>query len=187
MGKALEENTKENLTSLKTITEDNNEKIIENTVNSNKSALALSLDWMSKRMDSEFQAPRLSNLWGPAFRHRTSEQGHRRDCGRTTISITWFSISLSISITTIASVSTITSIGSSITISSITTITISWLSISFSFSLSISITTIASISTIASIRSSIAITSITISWLSFSLSLSITIASIASVTTIASI
>merc|ERR1712223_1859906 len=50
--KALEENTKENLNSLKTITEDNNEKIIENTVNSNNSALALSLDWMSKRMDA---------------------------------------------------------------------------------------------------------------------------------------
>ena len=47
--KALEENTKENLNSLKTITDDNNEKIIENTVNS---ALALSLDWMSKRMDA---------------------------------------------------------------------------------------------------------------------------------------
>merc|ERR1712156_1068624 len=50
--KALEENTKENLNSLKTITDDNNEKIIESTVNSNKSALALSLDWMSKRMDA---------------------------------------------------------------------------------------------------------------------------------------
>merc|ERR1711936_873825 len=50
--KALEENTKENLNSLKTITDDNNEKIIENTVNSNNSALALSLDWMSKRMDA---------------------------------------------------------------------------------------------------------------------------------------
>ena len=50
--KALEENTKENLNSLKTITHDNNEKIIETTVNSNKSALALSLDWMSKRMDA---------------------------------------------------------------------------------------------------------------------------------------
>merc|ERR1712004_535358 len=43
---------KENLNSLKTITDDNNEKIIENTVNSNNSALALSLDWMSKRMDA---------------------------------------------------------------------------------------------------------------------------------------
>merc|ERR1712156_359520 len=50
--KALEENMKENLNSLKTITDDNNEKIIENTVNSNNSALALSLDWMSKRMDA---------------------------------------------------------------------------------------------------------------------------------------
>merc|ERR1712165_379837 len=50
--KALEENTKENLNSLKTITDDNNEKIIETTVNSNNSALALSLDWMSKRMDA---------------------------------------------------------------------------------------------------------------------------------------
>merc|ERR1712223_560456 len=50
--KALEENTKENLNSLKTITDDNNEKIIESTVNSNKSALALSLDWMSRRMDA---------------------------------------------------------------------------------------------------------------------------------------
>merc|ERR1711962_1171566 len=50
--KALEENMKENLNSLKTITDDNNEKIIETTVNSNKSALALSLDWMSKRMDA---------------------------------------------------------------------------------------------------------------------------------------
>merc|ERR1712156_305899 len=50
--KALEENMKENLNSLKTITDDNNKKIIENTVNSNNSALALSLDWMSKRMDA---------------------------------------------------------------------------------------------------------------------------------------
>merc|ERR1712109_115021 len=50
--KALEENTKENLNSLKTITDDNNEKIIETTVKSNNSALALSLDWMSKRMDA---------------------------------------------------------------------------------------------------------------------------------------
>merc|ERR1711936_1434713 len=50
--KALAGNTKENLNSLKTITEDNNEKIIDNTVNSNKSALAMSLDWMSKRMDA---------------------------------------------------------------------------------------------------------------------------------------
>ena len=50
--KALEENMRENLNSLKTITDDNNEKIIENTVNSNNSALALSLDWMSKRMDA---------------------------------------------------------------------------------------------------------------------------------------
>merc|ERR1711963_1188261 len=50
--KALEESMKENLNSLKTITDDNNEKIIENTVNSNNSALALSLDWLSKRMDA---------------------------------------------------------------------------------------------------------------------------------------
>ena len=50
--KALEENTKENLNSLKTITNDNNKKIIETTVNSNNSALALSLDWMSRRMDA---------------------------------------------------------------------------------------------------------------------------------------
>ena len=50
--KALEENMRENLNSLKTITDDNNKKIIETTVNSNKSALALSLDWMSKRMDA---------------------------------------------------------------------------------------------------------------------------------------
>merc|ERR1711963_1319565 len=48
--KSLEESMKENLNSLKTITDDNNEKIIENTVNSNNSALAL--DWMSKRMDA---------------------------------------------------------------------------------------------------------------------------------------
>merc|ERR1711962_1197941 len=58
--KALEENTKDNLNSLKTITEDNNEKIIENTVNSNKSALALSLDWMSKRMDATEDIPTAS-------------------------------------------------------------------------------------------------------------------------------
>jgi len=50
--KALEENTKENLNSLKTITNDNNKKIIETTVTSNNSALALSLDWMSRRMDA---------------------------------------------------------------------------------------------------------------------------------------
>merc|ERR1712190_211839 len=50
--KALEENMKENLNSLKTITNDNNKKIIETTVKSNNSALALSLDWMSKRMDA---------------------------------------------------------------------------------------------------------------------------------------
>ena len=49
---ALEENTKENLNSLKTITNDNNKKIIETTVTSNNSALALSLDWMSRRMDA---------------------------------------------------------------------------------------------------------------------------------------
>merc|ERR1711963_1161326 len=55
--RALEENTKENLNSLKTITHDNNEKIIETTVNSNKSALALSLDWMSKRMDATEDIP----------------------------------------------------------------------------------------------------------------------------------
>merc|ERR1712012_1352111 len=50
--KAVEENTKENLNSLKTITNDNNKKIIETTVTSNNSALALSLDWMSRRMDA---------------------------------------------------------------------------------------------------------------------------------------
>ena len=50
--KALEENTKENLVSLKTINNENNQKILETTVNSNNSALALSLDWLSKRMDA---------------------------------------------------------------------------------------------------------------------------------------
>ena len=50
--KALEENTKENLISLKTINNENNQKILETTVNSNNSALALSLDWLSKRMDA---------------------------------------------------------------------------------------------------------------------------------------
>merc|ERR1712165_607099 len=50
--KALEENTKENLVSLKTINKENNQKILETTVNSNNSALALSLDWLSKRMDA---------------------------------------------------------------------------------------------------------------------------------------
>jgi len=50
--KALEENTKENLISLKTINNENNQKILEKTVNSNNSALALSLDWLSKRMDA---------------------------------------------------------------------------------------------------------------------------------------
>merc|ERR1712018_1082734 len=48
--KALEENTKENLVSLKSINNQNNQKILETTVNSNNSALALSLDWLSKRM-----------------------------------------------------------------------------------------------------------------------------------------
>jgi len=50
--KALEENTKENLVSLKTINNENNQKILETTVNSNNSALALSLDWLSRRMDA---------------------------------------------------------------------------------------------------------------------------------------
>merc|ERR1712018_107393 len=50
--KALEENTKENLVSLKSINNENNQKILETTVNSNNSALALSLDWLSKRMDA---------------------------------------------------------------------------------------------------------------------------------------
>merc|ERR1712018_242193 len=50
--KALEENTKENLVSLKTINNENNQKILESTVNSNNSALALSLDWLSRRMDA---------------------------------------------------------------------------------------------------------------------------------------
>merc|ERR1712018_115732 len=50
--KALEENTKENLVSLKTINNENNQKILESTVHSNNSALALSLDWLSKRMDA---------------------------------------------------------------------------------------------------------------------------------------
>merc|ERR1711983_680296 len=50
--KALEENTKENLVSLKSINNENNQKILETTVNSNNSALALSLDWLSRRMDA---------------------------------------------------------------------------------------------------------------------------------------
>jgi len=50
--KALEENTKENLVALKTINNENNEKILETTVNANNSALASSLDWMSRRMDA---------------------------------------------------------------------------------------------------------------------------------------
>merc|ERR1712037_489171 len=50
--KALEENTKENLVALKTINNENNQKILETTVNSNNSALALSLDWLSRRMDA---------------------------------------------------------------------------------------------------------------------------------------
>merc|ERR1711971_334863 len=49
---ALEENTKENLVSLKTINNENNQKILETTVNANNSALALSLDWLSRRMDA---------------------------------------------------------------------------------------------------------------------------------------
>ena len=47
---ALEKNMKENLVSLRTINSENNKKIVERTVNSDKSALALSLDWMSRRM-----------------------------------------------------------------------------------------------------------------------------------------
>ena len=50
--KALEENTKENLVALKTINNENNEKILETTVNANNSALSSSLDWMSRRMDA---------------------------------------------------------------------------------------------------------------------------------------
>ena len=50
--KALEENTKENLVSMKTINNENNKKILETTVNSNNSALTSSLDWMSRRMDA---------------------------------------------------------------------------------------------------------------------------------------
>ena len=47
---ALEKNTKENFVSLKTVNNENNQKILERTVNSENSSLALSLDWMSKRM-----------------------------------------------------------------------------------------------------------------------------------------
>merc|ERR1712130_805410 len=50
--KALEENTKENLVSLKSINNENNQKILEKTVNSNNSALASSLGWLSRRMDA---------------------------------------------------------------------------------------------------------------------------------------
>jgi len=46
----LEKNMKDNLVSLKTTTKENNEKILQSTVNSNSSALALSLDWLNKRM-----------------------------------------------------------------------------------------------------------------------------------------
>merc|ERR1712110_931407 len=48
--RALGENTRENLISLKTINNENNQKILEKTVDSNGSALALSLNWMSRRM-----------------------------------------------------------------------------------------------------------------------------------------
>merc|ERR1712061_797130 len=50
--RALGENTRENLISLKTINNENNQKILEKTVDSNDSALALSLNWMSRRMDA---------------------------------------------------------------------------------------------------------------------------------------
>merc|ERR1712228_1005363 len=50
--RALGENTRENLISLKTINNENNQKILEQTVASNDSALALSLNWMSRRMDA---------------------------------------------------------------------------------------------------------------------------------------
>merc|ERR1712165_150327 len=50
--RALGENTRENFISLKTINNENNQKILEKTVDSNDSALALSLNWMSRRMDA---------------------------------------------------------------------------------------------------------------------------------------
>merc|ERR1712062_86715 len=50
--RALGENTRENLISLKTINNENNQKILEKTVDSSDSALALSLNWMSRRMDA---------------------------------------------------------------------------------------------------------------------------------------
>merc|ERR1712186_10590 len=50
--RALGENTRENFISLKTINNENNQKILEQTVASNDSALALSLNWMSRRMDA---------------------------------------------------------------------------------------------------------------------------------------
>merc|ERR1712061_81842 len=50
--RALGENTRENLISLKTINNENNQKILEQTAASNDSALALSLNWMSRRMDA---------------------------------------------------------------------------------------------------------------------------------------
>merc|ERR1712186_169431 len=50
--RALGENTRENLISLKTINNENNQKILEQTVASSDSALALSLNWMSRRMDA---------------------------------------------------------------------------------------------------------------------------------------
>merc|ERR1711910_152047 len=50
--KAIGENTRENLISLKTINNENNQKILEKTVDSSDSALALSLNWMSRRMDA---------------------------------------------------------------------------------------------------------------------------------------
>jgi len=46
----LETNMEQNLVSLKTTTKENNEKILQSTVNSNNSALALSLDWLNRRM-----------------------------------------------------------------------------------------------------------------------------------------
>merc|ERR1712110_264308 len=50
--RALGENTRENFISLKTINNENNQKIPEKTVDSSDSALALSLNWMSRRMDA---------------------------------------------------------------------------------------------------------------------------------------
>merc|ERR1712088_338571 len=50
--RALGENTRENFISLKTINNENNQKILEKTVDSSDSALALSLNWMSRRMDA---------------------------------------------------------------------------------------------------------------------------------------